>query len=59
MLLDDYDSPLWEDYGIGAVPTFIYFEDNKVCKRLDGRFGVGLNEKQLSVWLKEFDRLKF
>lgn len=57
VLLDDYDNPLWEDYDIGAVPTVIFFEKEEVSKRLDGRFGVGLNEKQLSAWLKELAKI--
>jgi thiol-disulfide isomerase/thioredoxin len=55
VLLDDYDNPLWDDYSIEAVPTAIFFENGKVCKRLDGKSGVGLNEKQLVGWLKEFN----
>jgi thiol-disulfide isomerase/thioredoxin len=54
VLLDDYDNPLWDDYSIEAVPTVIFFEKSKVCRRLDGRPGMGLNEKQLTTWLKEF-----
>src|SRR5271157_2995680 len=53
VLLDDYDNPLWDTYDIEAVPTIIFFEKGKVSKRLDGRFGVGLNEKQFIVWLEE------
>jgi thioredoxin 1 len=53
VLLDDYDNPLWDDYSIEVVPTLIFFEKDKVCRRLDGEFGVGLSEKQLIVWLKE------
>ena len=54
VLLDDYDNQLWDDYDIEAVPTVIFFENGKVSRRLDGRFGRGLNEKQLNVWLEEF-----
>lgn len=54
VLLDDYDNPLWDDYSIEAVPTVIFFENGKIMRRLDGRFGVGLNEKQLRSWLQEF-----
>ena len=54
VLLDDYGNPLWDDYSIGAVPTVILFEEGKVCRRLDGKFGVGLSEKQLKIWLEEF-----
>ena len=54
VLLNDYDNPLWDDYSISAVPTVIFFEEGRVCRRLDGKFGVGLSEKQLKVWLEEF-----
>lgn len=51
--VDDYDNPLWDEYSIGAVPTVLFFDEEKVCRRLDGRFGYGLSEKQLKEWLKE------
>ena len=54
VLLDNYDNPLWDNYSIEAVPTLIFFDKGKVCKRLDGKIGVGLNEKQLKGWLEEF-----
>ncbi|MGD0204249.1 MAG: thioredoxin family protein [Candidatus Bathyarchaeia archaeon] len=54
VLLDDYDNPLWDEYSIEAVPTVIFFDKGKVCRRLDGELGVGLNEKQLKAWLEEF-----
>ncbi len=53
VLLDDYDNPLWDDYGISAVPTIILFENGKVASRLDGRLGSGLSEGQFLTWLKE------
>jgi thioredoxin 1 len=51
--VDDDDNPLWEEYSVEAVPTIILFEEGKVCKRLDGRFGYGLSEKQLEELLEE------
>jgi thioredoxin 1 len=54
VLLDDFDNPLWDDYDIEAVPTVIFFEKSKVSRRLDGRSGLGLSEKQLNVWLENF-----
>jgi thioredoxin-like negative regulator of GroEL len=54
VLLDDYDNQIWDDFDIEAVPTVISFEKGKVDKRLDGRFGLGLNERQLNVWLENF-----
>ena len=55
VLLDDYDNPLWDDYEIDAVPTVIFFEKGKISKRLDGRLGVGLSERELENWLGKFD----
>ena len=53
VLLDDYDSSLWDDYDVEAVPTVIFFEKGKVSKRLDGKSGLGLSEKKLNIWLDE------
>jgi thioredoxin 1 len=50
--VDDYDNPLWDEFCIEAVPTVIFFEEGKVCRRLDGRLGQGLSEKQLNEWLE-------
>jgi thioredoxin 1 len=55
VLLDDYDNQLWDDYDIEAVPTAIFFEKGKVSKRLNGKFGLGLSERQLKAWLEEFN----
>ncbi|MCW3995724.1 MAG: thioredoxin family protein [Candidatus Bathyarchaeota archaeon] len=55
VLLDDYENPLWDDYDVAAVPTVIYFEEGKVCKRFDGSLGVGLSEKQFSTWLQRLN----
>jgi thioredoxin 1 len=54
VILDDDDNPLWDVYGISAVPTIIYFEGTEVLKRLDARLGSGLNESQLQKWLEQF-----
>lgn len=51
--VDDYDNPLWDEYSIGAVPTVLLFDEGKVCRRLDGRFGYGLGENQFKEWLEE------
>ena len=51
--LDDDDNPLWEDYSVESVPTVILFENGSVRRRLDGRLGEGLSEKQLVEWLKK------
>jgi thioredoxin 1 len=36
-----------EQYEINIVPTIIYFENGRPIKRLDGKAGRGLTEKQL------------
>ena len=51
--IDDYNNPLWEEYSIEAVPTVILFEDGKVRRRLNGRFGYGISAKQFEEWLGE------
>ena len=49
--VDDYDNPLWDEYSIKAVPTIIFFDEGQVSRRLDGRLGYGLNEKEFKDWL--------
>lgn len=56
VILDDENDPLWDEYGIAAVPTVIYFEAGKVAKRLDARLGLGLNESALQDWLTQFKK---
>lgn len=51
--VDDYDNPLWDEYSIESVPTVILFEQGQVSKRLDGKLGQGLSEKQLNDWLRK------
>jgi thioredoxin 1 len=53
IVVDDYDNPLWEEYSIDAVPTVILFERESVLKRLDGKLGRGLSEKEFTGWLRE------
>ncbi len=56
VIMDDYDSPLWDDYDIPAVPTVILFENGKVSKRLDARLGAGLREERFTAWLNELKK---
>jgi thioredoxin 1 len=51
--IDDYDNPLWDEYSIEAVPTVIFFEEGKVCRRLDGRLGYGVSEEEFKHWIKK------
>jgi len=50
--MDDYNSPLWDEYNIDAVPTLILFENNTIKNRLDASSGIGLTEDQLTKWIK-------
>jgi thioredoxin 1 len=54
VLLDDFDSPLWDEYDIPAVPTVVLFEDGKVCKRLNGQLGSGLSVESFKTWISDF-----
>jgi thioredoxin 1 len=56
VMLDDYDSPLWDDYDVVAVPTVIVFDEGKVCNRLDGRLGRGLPVNQFLGWIEEIKK---
>jgi len=51
--IDDYDNPLWNEYSIEAVPTIILFEEGKIYRRLDGRLGYGLSEREFKHWIEE------
>ena len=46
IMIDDKAS-LSDKYSVEIVPTVLIFENGKVSKRLDGKPGSGLNEKQL------------
>ncbi|MGD6935047.1 MAG: thioredoxin family protein [Candidatus Bathyarchaeia archaeon] len=50
--MDDYDSPLWDEYNVAAVPTVILFENGDIKDRLDSGSGVGLREAKFKEWLK-------
>ena len=49
--LEDYYTPLWEEYEIEAVPTVVLFQNEEVLNRLDARLGEGLDERQFKQWL--------
>lgn len=54
--MDDYDSPLWDEYNVDAVPTLILFENGQIKSRLDAGSGTGLNEKQFTDWTTEINK---
>ncbi|HBF37783.1 MAG TPA: hypothetical protein DDW50_10720 [Firmicutes bacterium] len=41
-----------DEYTVDVIPTVLVFENGQLIKRLDGQLGVGLNEKQLTAFLK-------
>lgn len=48
---DDQES-MGDAYSVEIVPTALFFEKGKVSGRLDGVPGVGLNEKQLTDFIR-------
>lgn len=50
--VDDEENSLCDEYGVEAVPTVIYFVGGRVFRRLDGRRGMGLSEKQFEEFLE-------
>ena len=52
-ILTDDEDDLVDEYEIEVVPTVVFFNKGKVSNRLDGVSGVGLGEKQLTVFINE------
>jgi len=50
--MDDYNSPLWDEYNVDAVPTLMFFEAGTIKSRLNAGSGVGITENQFTEWLK-------
>ena len=47
LLVTDDEEHVADLYGIDVFPTLILFEKGLIVKRLDGKPGLGLNEKQM------------
>lgn len=45
--ISNYDSDLWEEYHIEAVPTVIAFKQGQVCARVDAASHIGLSFERL------------
>ena len=45
--ISDYDSDLWQEYKIEAVPTVIAFKDGRICARADSTPHVCLTLERL------------
>ena len=51
LLVADDEERIADLYGIDVFPTLILFEKNQIIKRLDGKPGLGLNEKQITDFI--------
>ena len=49
--LNENENPLWDKYGINAVPTLIAFSKNKIRDRRDAKKGVGLTRRDIEAIL--------
>jgi len=52
LLVEDDNESIAEKYVIDVFPTLLFFHTKKVSLRLDGKPGVGLNEKQIKDFIK-------
>jgi len=52
LLVEDDGENIAERYTIDVFPTLLFFNKEKVALRLDGKPGVGLNEKQVKDFIK-------
>jgi len=50
--MDDFNSPLWDQYNVNAIPTLILFENSIIKNRLNASSGTGLTEQQFTEWIK-------
>ncbi|MCW4017726.1 MAG: thioredoxin family protein [Candidatus Bathyarchaeota archaeon] len=49
--IDEDENPLWETFGLEAVPSVLLFENGVVSRRLDCKLGRGLTEMQFNKWI--------
>ena len=52
LLVEDDEENIAEKYTIDVFPTLLFFNKGAVSLRLDGKPGVGLNEKQVKDFIK-------
>lgn len=52
LLVADDEERAADEYDIDIFPTVMLFEKGRVVKRLDGRPGVGLSEKQIADFVR-------
>lgn len=52
LLVADDEEHVADLYGIDVFPTLILFDKGRVVKRLDGKPGIGLNDKQIADFIQ-------
>ncbi len=52
LLVADDEERVADVYGIDVFPTLILFEKSQVVKRLDGKPGIGLSDKQIDDFIQ-------
>jgi len=52
LLVTDDEEHIADFYGIDVFPTLILFEKGLVVKRLDGKPGIGLSDKQITDFIQ-------
>lgn len=52
LLVADDEEHVADLYGIDVFPTLILFEKGQVAKRLDGKPGIGLSDKQIGEFIQ-------
>jgi thiol-disulfide isomerase/thioredoxin len=53
LCVQDDEEIIGGKYSIDIFPTVLFFEKGSISKRLDGKPGVGLSEKQLVEFVRE------
>jgi len=53
LCVQDDEERIGDKYFIDIFPTVLFFEKGSLSKRLDGKQGVGLSEKQLEEFISE------
>ena len=53
LCVQDDEERIGDKYSIQIFPTVLFFEKGSISKRLDGKPGVGLSEKQLAEFVRE------
>ena len=50
--IEDDQENIGDKYAVNVFPTVLFFEKGVVAKRLDGKPGVGLSEKELADFIE-------